>query len=425
MTRGVSPQIMDIMRRFQPSGDFDGNASLSCDPSGFAMVSDQAREEVDYARPPFNWPSRSSPQSNFFVIDGMAVDTLSRSGFVREARSLRARLHLSPPPFDELPTLLHRYLDMEPANADPAKLAALQAMADEMGLDAGALGKVHKKSIKNALAHKCKTVQEEWQWLVDNSATTSAFGKTAACELSLPTMLRLAEMWLPQLGSPCALPDTDASFGNLAWFRRAFPLGWSHIDHLGESAVVSAPPSGDFTSRLALAYFEMADKISRGWDEKDARLFAFNHKNNMDMNGAALFAMGAADFFRDQVMPILSGKAGLGPKGGPTNPLAKFIQGRNPSLAGQHDDMSLWILYCGVDPESSGMIQTIYLDPEKAAKLGLPNAAPKGRQDSSHGAMLARLERLELESTQASLWEMGPPVALPEAAAAVKSSMRL
>jgi hypothetical protein len=417
MAQGVDPKIMDIMRRFQPTGDFDGNTSLSNDPEGFAMVSQEDIDSVGHQRPPFNWPAKSSPQSNFFVIDGMAVDTLTRSGFVREARSLRAKLRLNPPNFDKLPSLLHHYLDMEPANADQAKIAKLQAMADEMGLDVHAMGKVHKKRIKNILAHKAGTAEAEWLWLVSNAANTSAFGKTAACELSLPTIARLIEIWLPQLGQPPKLPESDPSFANLAWFHKNFPMGWSHIDHLGESAVVSAPLLNNFSGRLAMAYFEMADKIGRGWTESDARLFAFNHKNNADMNGAAVFGLGASDHFKDKILPILSGQAAAPARTGPAGHLATFIQGSNPGLAGQHEEMTLWMLYRAVDPESADLIQTAFMDPKHLEAHKKPG--------QSHSAMLARLERLELESTHASFWTLGPSAAMPALALAQKGSMRL
>lgn len=422
MPRAFNPNVMDLARRFHPTGDHQTNANLLNDPEGFSLVAQETLDQVDYPRPPFNWPSGSSPQSNFFVIEGMAVDTLAHSGFAREAASLRARLRLHPPAYADLPSLLHRYLDLEPAIVSPAKLAKLQALADDMDLDAATLGKVQKKKINNNLSHKSKTAQEEWAWLVAHADDTSVFGKTAACALSLPTMLALVDAWLPQIGAEPVLPASDASFANLAWFRSAFPLGWSHIDHLGESAVVSAPSSDDFASRLALAYFEMSDKISRGWNEKDARLFAFSHKNHMDMNGAALFALGANDHFEKRVLPILYGQASAA-RSAPTGLFSRRVQELHPELAGQQEDMTLWILYRAVDPESSSLIQAAYMEPDKAAKLGMPSAFPKG--PVSRGAALARLERLELEATHTDFWSFGPAAPLPAAAVAQKNSMRL
>lgn len=403
--------MQDIVRRLQPSGTAAENAGLACDPEGFAQVPEEAREDVDYPRPAFNWPSSSAPQANFFALEAMAIDTLRHSGFIRESTALRAHLSLNPPPYPLLPALLHRYLDFEPANCDPAKLAALRAMADDMGLDVGFFGNATKKKIANNLHHASKTAKEEWAWLVGHAAETSAFGKTAACELSLPTMLALVALWLPQIGSPDLLPAADASFANLSWFRSAFPMGWSHIDRLGESAVVSAPAPEDFAARLALAYFEMSDKISRGWTETDARRFAFAHKNNLDMNGAALFAMGAHDHFKDHVLPVLSGeRAPHGPGAAPL--LSQRLQEIHPGLAGEGPNASLWLLYSAIDPDSSRLIQSTLTN-------------PKSSSTSERAAMRARVERMELAAAQASFWSAGPPSALPAAALSQKSAMRL
>lgn len=410
---------MSLARRFQASADFESNKTLSNNPMGFDRVSNEVKALVDYERPGFNWPSPTDDRSNYFALEGMAVSTLKELGYGAESRSLRARLKLMTQPYGEIQNLFHHYLDFEPAATLSAeKLAELHALAESLELDIDSIRRTSKKRVRNPLAHTTKNLKEEWAWLVEKAETTSCFGKTAACELKKRAVTELINMWLPEIGIPAKLPDTDASFGNLAWFRRAFPLGWSHIDYLGESAAMSIPDLVEFETMLAICYFELADKTSRGWSIEEARRFAFDHKSNVGINGSALLGIGAAAFVERCVMPLIESgsRAAAAPL---VSGIAKHVARMNPGLAGTSEPFVLWHVYRAVDPVGCSEVELSVLNPENNKKNG--SLRPKQEID----ALRARLEAIELEGVSAVFW-LGPEsnavLARPLAAS---SSMRL
>lgn len=403
----MNPSIYDIISRFHPMGSKASNDALVCSPIGYEQVPDEVREEVDYPRPPFNWPELASPMSNNFALGSMAVEVLKAAGFTREARGLEFRLRNDHPAYDDMPALFHRFLDFSPVPELPAaKQAELAALAEEMGLDPASLSRGKKKALKNQLAHATKKHGEEWKWLVAHADKTSVFGKTAACELADATKVALAAQWLPLIGSPTG-DGADSSFANKAWFDKNFPMGWSHVDHLSETPCVSSKL--DFEDRVLLMAYEMTDKTARGWDIDSAAHIAYRHKNNYGITGSALIGNQAFDFFSGRLMTRMNmiEQPGAGA-------LSSHLARCNPSMAKLSDEASAWICYRALDPEPAAMIEQAWLEAECKQH---PNRKP---------ALASHIERLAILSGLARVFE--PAIATPESEAqlqAAKNSIRL
>lgn len=405
--RGENHVAMDLMRRFNPSSDADGNASLACDPSGFASVSEEAKESVDYERPSFNWPAKSTPESNYFVIDSMAMDTLRRSGFAREARSLKTRSTFATPAYSDLPTLLHHYLDFAPAaSLEGPDLEEFKRLAEKMGLDVQAALKARKKNIRNPLAHPSMPLQNEWEWLVENAGVVSQFGKSAACELSAGAMVELSSRWLDDIASGApALPADDPSFANRAWFEARFPQGWSRVDHLHESAIVSAGLR--FEHQMTVLLYELASKSARGFEAEETARFAFNHLNTVGINGAAVIATTAYDYLDGVLAPALA-KARQEPG---SSALARFLVACNPGLDPITDQAAVWIAYRHADPEGCATVEAARV--QAKSKDG-KNASANAKHEAQ--ALAAELQRIELSVPSLALAPGEAPPAPPRGA---------
>lgn len=403
----MNPSIYDVISRFHPMGSKASNDALVCSPIGYEQVPEEVREEVDYPRPPFNWPELASPMSNNFALGSMAVEVLKAAGFTREARGLEFRLRNDHPAYDDMPGLFHRFLDFSPAPELPAaKQAELAALADEMGLDPASLSRGKKKAMQNPLIHATKSHADEWNWLVEHAEKTSPFGKTAACELADSTKVALASQWLPLTETPAG-DASDSAFGNKAWFDKNFPMGWSHVDHLSETPCVSSKL--DFADRVLLMAYEMADKTARGWDINSAAHIAYRHKNNYGITGSALIGNQAFDFFSRRLMTRMNmiEQPGAGA-------LCQHLALRNPSMAKLSDEASAWIVYRALDPEPAAMIEKAWLESECK------------QHPNRKAALSAQIERLAILSGLARVFEPAPATAESEAQLhAAKKSIRL
>jgi hypothetical protein len=388
----MNPSIYDVISRFHPMGSNASNDALVCSPIGYEQVPEEVRSVVDYPRPPFNWPEPASPMGNTFSLGSMAVDVLHSAGFTREARGLEFRLKNDHPAYADMPALFHRFLDFSPPPELPSsKQAQLSALADDLGLDPASLSRGKKKALKNQLAHSTKKHGPEWTWLVEHADQTSVFGKTAACELADATKVALAAQWLAQHGTPAG-DASDASFANKTWFDKHFPRGWSHLDHLSETACVSS--NLDFSARVTLMTYELTDKTSRGWDLDSAAHIAYRHKNSYGITGSALIGQQACDFFTHRLMPRVNMIELPG-----SGALSAHLARCNPSMAPLSDDASAWICYRALDPEPADLIEKAWL--ESALK----------QRPTQKASLTSQIERLALFSEFVHLFELAHPTA--------------
>ena len=412
MTR-IDPRQRAIFERYQPMGDSDLNTAVACDPSGFESVSEDVLAEVSHPRPPFNWPNRRLPLANAFPLQGMAIDVLKKSGFTREATLLSLRLHEATPKYDELPDLLWRFLDFEPAApVAPAALAALREKAAELGVDPESIGPARKRPVLNPLAHQCKTLEHEWAWLVEHADSVSPFGKDAVGEVAPKFMSQLAGLWLRQLGAPLESEPNDPSVGNLAWFRARFPMGWAALDETQDTAVIDMGARPDFEAALTVAFFTLANHVDQGFgDLDDARRFAFEHRTAAGLYGSAVLSMPAEDHFKSKLTPaLLGGRAGE-ESSVSSSPLVMHLISRLPSLASQPTAVTLWMAYKAVDPRTSADCESILSDPKNNDEL---KRLASGSSSSLAG-FRSRLEKLALSSdplTGIWPWETQPPALL-------------
>lgn len=397
-----------LMSRYQPMGDAPLNKTVACDPCGFESLSDQVLEEVSYERPAFNWPNASLDLSNAFVLNSMAIDVLKKSGFSREALTLELLLRETPPAFKDLPDLLWRFLDFQPTPPlDPVLLAALREKAQELGIDPEVIGPVSKKSLRNPLAHRSKTLVAEWSWLVEHADLVSPFGKSAASEMAPGFMVELANLWLPQLGAPLTGHADDPSFGNLAWFRARFPMGWSDLDEMQDTSVINMAASLDFESTLTVAFFTIANLVDQGFfDLDDARRWTFGHRTAAGLNGGAVLSMPAEDHFKNKLIPAFLGGAASGLSSASPSPLVAYLIARQPGLATQPTAATLWMAYQAIDPFGSAQCETILSNPKTNSDLE-PLIT---RHSSTLSAFRAGLERLALQTANHSgLWPSEVP----------------
>jgi hypothetical protein len=409
MTPAEAMRSVELRRRFAPGGDHEQNLGLACDPSGFAEVGQEILDEVGYQRPAFNWPAPDLPQSNYHAIEAMAVDTLASLGFSREAKSLRGRMARQPPKQDELANLLYRFLDFEPApELVGPEVEKLKAMAETLGLDPESVGRVKKKKIVNPLAHpRSAKLAQEWKWLVDHAQVRSPFGKTAADELSGDAIAKLSGAWLGQLGRPPGDP-MDPALGNRAWFDHQFPMGWIHLDHLHDTAIMTSKMS--FVDRVGLMVYEVASKTESGaWSARDVARFGYDHANAYGVRGSALIAEEALDYFINHTSEAL-GKTTANP---PTHPVARHMVRANPDLAGQPEAVLAWGAYMLADPQTSSEIEPFIL--KQLAKLAKQSSEGANKQGAK--AFEAQLEALRLRLASASL-------ALPEQSSSPRPSAR-
>lgn len=399
--RREDPIVFDLMRRFNPSGDADGNRALACDPSGIEAVSEDALESVDYERPSFNWPQLSSPLSNYFVIDAMAMDILRKAGFSREAGSLKTRSSFARPDYDDLPTLLHHYLDFAPAQSlSGPEVDEIRAMAERMGLDPTSMLKTKRKNVTNPLAHPNMTLAQEWAWLVEHKDTLNSFGKNAADYLSVRAIVELSQQWLGQINKPLGDP-ADASFANRAWFDANFPMGWIHLDYLHETAIVSAPLS--FPEQMTLLTFELASKTQRGLPEADVIRFGFDHLNTVQINGAAVMGARAFDFLYKALGPALLGETvDLHPSFQGGAALRAQLAHANPALCAISQQEAVWLAYRRVSPLAAQEIETAWRE-SLASREGFEKLS-----SDKLAQIHARLEKLTLQQ-QSLVWSSTPP----------------
>lgn len=381
---------LEALNRYQTRPQAAGNRILDCSPEGFKRVSAETISKIRHARPPFNWPKESSNLGNAITIFQMGVDVLVESGFEREAESFKLHFMNATPAFKELPNLMHAYLDFEPAKKlEGPALEELRSMAEAAGIDPESIGHGKKKKVKNPLAHKSSSLADEWDWLVAHAGERSPFGKTAACELSARAIVELSSMWINDLGAKSSDPD-DPSFGNRAWFDRRFPMGWMSIDHLHETAIVSAPL--DFEERmLALAYL-CASQEPRGASFEEICAISFAHSNIVDMNGAAHLANQAQKYFSERVIRCLQGNPRPPTKTEET--LALAMSAANPGRSFSASEW-VWQAYCVADPFAANFIvQTV---------LGDGESPSSNYTESERAHLLALIELSALDATGITL----------------------
>lgn len=353
---------LDAINRYQMRPKASGNELMECSPEGFARVSPLRLAEIRHARPPFNWPKESTPFANAITLAQMAQDVLSESGFEREASSFKEHYRRKTPSFSNLPNLMHAYLDFEPAKKiSPEELDKFRALAAAAGLDPEKIAQAKKKAIKNPLAHPRMSLIDEWNWLVAHARVVSPFGKTAACELSTSAIVDLSAMWIKDASSPMGDPN-DCSFGNRAWFDKSFPLGWMALDHLHETPIVSAPLG--FPGRmLALAQL-VATKSAQGWSSEELIANSFDHSNILGINGAALIAAEAFEYFERRMLPVVRG----------TSPdhaypaeeaLAEYMKATNPNAPDVSPREWTWLAYACASPFAAQQVSNAWLDSEQ------------------------------------------------------------
>lgn len=389
-TATFSRAAYNLARRFHPTGNADTNAGIRCDPSAILEVSDDVLESVDYDRPRFNWPSAESSENSCFVLDGMAVGVLKKTGFSREAMSLSFLLDHCRPSGVDLPSAFHRYLDFSPVDAESPEIAQMKQLAVKAGLDPASISQMSRSEVRNPLAHESSTMAAEWAWLVANADVRSPFGKTAACELAPSAIAALSSRWLvDMLAPPPASPPKPDNpiLGNRAWFEKTFPQGWIHVDHLSESAIVSAPIS--FPARMALLMYEVVAKGRRGMPSDTALYLAFRHVSAPGVNGSAFLASAAFDFFHKHVVAEVSPSRRLmTPCGGSSAvvepALTTYLQALNPGIQ-MSDEFWAWHAYRHFSPQEAAVVEESWLSrndgevllPAKNAlmeKLGLQGA---------------------------------------------------
>lgn len=394
----ASDGIHMIARRFQTPGDAHSNALISNDASGFEEVHDDVAERIDYSRPFFNWPAPSLPENNHYAIEDMALDVLKKTGFTRERNSLKILFDYKRPDNTILADTLYHYLDFTPIDISHPDIAKIMDMATKSGLDPESVKNLKPTPIINELSHVSNNLTEEWQWLVKHAKVYNAFGKRASCYLSKQALSTWSGEWLLELlpsaqkakpavnhsadahsqnhennsqaqnhqrqsgdeasslsslNAQTATMLADTAKPNSAWFNHAFPMGFMHVDHLHESAIISAPL--DFHQRLTLLAYEMASKMAKGLTGPEICRFTFNHKNALNINGAAILAMEAADFFAQAVTPALMNKAGAASSITPA--LATYLKTLNPSLSSFSDAECAWHFYRSIDPVAADLVQ--------------------------------------------------------------------
>ncbi len=377
-----SPFLMDLTSRFQPGGSVAINRSIANDPSGYALVPEALREDAAYPRPSFNWPSPSLPHANFFALRDMAILTLRERGYSREARLLSLSLQLMPPPYSQLPALLHHFLDFSPAiEPTPEQKAAVAAAAAAAGiLEPISFSARRADAPDNPLAHPKMPLPEEWAWLVASRAVRSPFGKDALAELSPSGALALARLWMSrgEIG-PSPLEPDPSRVGDKAWAESAFPLGWCALDRLEQSALVSMPLP--FDASVEILSFEIADKSAKGWDPKDLARIAVAHKNAIGMDGEALLSLGAEDFF-PSALQALSSKSSADLS---ADPFCALMARANPDLPPLPRPVWIWLAYGAILPRSADLIEETWLA-----------SSSKNASRSERDALTARREKLSL-----------------------------
>lgn len=401
----ASREAYNLSRRFHPIGDADTNVGIRCDPSGISEVREDILEEVDYERPLFNWPHPESRENSCFVLDGMALGVLKKNGFSREASSLGFLLEYQRPLGVDLPSVLHRYLDFAPVDGDSPEIVQMRALAAKAGLDPASISQMSRAEVANPLAHKSRTMTEEWAWLVANADVHSPFGKTAACELAPGAIASLSSRWLLEMLAPPAPlapnPD-DPSLGNRAWFEKAFPSGWIHVDHLSETPVVSAPLS--FPSRIALLMYEIASKGRKGMPSETVCYLAFRHTSAVGINGNAFLASAAYDFFHNDVAATLSPpKRKMTPCAAASDAsepaLTTYLKALNPG-ADLADEFWVWQAYRHFAPADAASVEESWVN--------------KNDGSVSSQAKTALMEKMELQTD--GLAFIAPPEGLASSA---------
>lgn len=355
--RNSHPALFDLIRRFNHSGGANENDSIANDPWGWDSLSEEEREDSGYPKVPFNMPGRSLPQANFMCIFDMSLEVLRRSGHRLEARQLERSLRLTPPRYDDLPKTLNLFLDFGPLpEPTPEQAETLRALAEQMGLSSLELSSKKKAPANPFLADAPKGLAAEAAFLRENVGVFNAYGKDALHHLSPAAASALVDAGLRALSDPAA-PQDLPPFGDLDWFRKAYPLGFLSMDKIHDSALVSTDrPFGAF---VRMATFELADKAARGFDPDDVRLYGWNHKNRAGVTGSAVAAASAFDFLSESFDAIVRPEAPAAPVG---DAFCDYMKRLNPGFDSKPEAFWVWCAYRDADPEAAAFVESAWRD---------------------------------------------------------------